>query len=245
MGFKELFLVNLKVVYRNTSGIFWTLAVPALIYTVLALLPLPNFGDTQFDYSDYLLSGVITMVIMQGGVYTLAYWMVDQRARGVIRRFQVTPLKKRNLILALLCARGTVSLAQAALLTFIGIVFFDASLRSNPLWIPLFVFFGAFIFLPLGLLISTFADTYESAAPITAAIALPFIFLGNIFYPVDNLPRALQLIASALPTTYLADGFRAVYLTGQIERLPLDIMILASWMVGVIILTNWRFKFRE
>lgn len=245
MGFKELFLVNLKVVYRNTSGIFWTLAVPALIYTILALLPLPNFGDTNFDYSDYLLSGIIAMVIMQGGVYTLAYWMVDMRARGVIRRFQVTPLKKRELILALLCARGTVSLAQTVLLTFIGVVFFDASLMSNPLWVILFVILGAFIFLPLGLLISTFADTYESAAPITAAIALPFIFLGNIFYPVDSLPPALQMIANVLPTTYLADGFRAIYLTGDIGRLPLDVLILSAWMVGVIILTIWRFKFRE
>jgi ABC-2 type transport system permease protein len=245
MGFKELFLVNLKVVYRNTSGIFWTLAVPALIYTILALLPLPNFGDTNFDYSDYLLSGIIAMVIMQGGVYTLAYWMVDMRARGVIRRFQVTPLKKRDLILALLCARGTVSLAQTILLTFIGVVFFDASFQSNPAWVVLFVCFGAFIFLPLGLLISTFADTYESAAPITAAIALPFVFLGNIFYPVDSLPEALQMIANVLPTTYLADGFRAIYLTGDIGRLPLDIGVLAAWMVGVIILTIWRFKFRE
>lgn len=245
MGFRQLFIVNLKVIYRNTSGIFWTLVVPAVIYTVLALLPLPNFGETNFAYSDYLLSGIITMVIMQAGVYTLAYWMVDLRARGVIKRFQVTPLKKRELILALLCARGTVSLAQTILLTFIGVVFFKSNLVGNPLWILLFVAFGAFIFLPMGLLISAIADTYESAAPMTAALALPLIFLGNIFYPISSLPRALRVIAKVLPTTYLSDALRAVYLTGQTDHLFHDISVLTVWMVVILSLTIWRFKFRE
>src|SRR3989344_1684946 len=99
MGFWELFIVNLKVIYRNRSGVFWTLVVPAVIYTAMAMLPLPNFGDPKYVYSDYLLSGIIAMVVLQGGIYTLAYWMVDLRARGVIRRFQVTPLRKRDLIL--------------------------------------------------------------------------------------------------------------------------------------------------
>ncbi len=245
MGFWQLFIVNLKVIYRNRSGVFWTLMVPAVIYTILALLPLPNFGDRNFAYSDYLLSGIITMVIMQGGIYTLAYWMVDLRARGVIRRFQVTPLKKRNLILAVLSARATVSLAQALLLTLIGTLFFNAHLMGNPLYVVFFASLGAFIFLPLGLLISTFAETYEAAAPITAAIGLPFIFLGNIFYPVSSLPRTLQIISDILPTTYLSDALRAVYLTGSSANLPKDTLILGSWMVGILILTIWRFKFRE
>ncbi len=245
MGIWQLFLVNLKVIYRNRSGVFWTLMVPAAIYTILALLPLPNFGDQNFAYSDYLLSGIITMVIMQGGIYTLAYWMVDLRARGVIRRFQVTPLKKRNLILSLLAARATIALAQAVLLSVIGLLFFDANLSGNLLLVLLFTVLGAFIFLPLGLLISTFADTYEAAAPITAALGLPLIFLGNIFYPVSILPPALRTISEFLPTTYLADALRSLYLTGSTEYLLRDAFILALWAGGILIVTIWRFKFRE
>lgn len=245
MGIWQLFIVNLKVIYRNRSGVFWTLMVPAAIYTILALLPLPNFGDQNFAYSDYLLSGIITMVIMQGGIYTLAYWMVDLRARGVIRRFQVTPLKKRNLILGLLGARATIALAQAILLSAIGLLFFDANLSGNLLLVLLFTVLGAFIFLPLGLLISTVADTYEAAAPITAALGLPLIFLGNIFYPVSVLPPALRTISEFLPTTYLADALRALYLTGSTEYLLRDGFILLLWAIGILVVTIWRFKFRE
>ncbi len=245
MGFWQLFVVNLKVIYRNRSGVFWTLMVPAAIYTILAVLPLPNFGDKNYNYSDYLLAGIITMVIMQGGIYTLAYWMVDLRARGVIRRLQVTPLKKRNLILALLSARATIALAQAILLSAIGVLFFHAHLSGNLFMVLLFTAIGAFIFLPLGLLISTIADTYEAAAPITAALGLPFIFLGNIFYPVSILPPALRTISQILPTTYLADALRALYLTGSSEYLLRDGIILLLWVAGILTVTIWRFKFRE
>jgi hypothetical protein len=35
---------------------------------------------------------------MQGGIYGLAYWMVDLKARGVLKRFTVAPVTKLDFI---------------------------------------------------------------------------------------------------------------------------------------------------
>ena len=180
-SFGQLFLTNLKLIYRNRGGAFWTLVMPVFIYVALSVLPVGKIAGARFNYSDYILPGIIAMTIMQGGIYGLAYWMVDLKSRGVIKRLLVTPINKTELVISLLCARVAIILVQLVVLTAVGVIFFHASFAGNVLSVIIFSLLGGFIFLLLGLLISTFANTYEAAAPITTAIGLPLTF-WEIFF---------------------------------------------------------------
>lgn len=186
------------------------------------------------------------MTIMQGGIYSLAYWMVDLKSRGIIKRLLATPLKQWQLALSLVCARLTVVIAQAIILTTLGVLVFHASFAGNFLSTLVLILLGGAIFLLCGLLISTFAKTYDSAAPITSAIALPLTFLGNIFYPVEALPHGLQIFSRLLPITYLADGLRQAYLYPfSFAKIGFDVLILAIWLIAMLILTFWLFRLKE
>lgn len=245
-SFSELFKTNLRVIYRNTSGIFWTLVMPGFIYVALSVLPIGNFLGGQIKYSNYVLPGIIAMVVMQGGIYGLAYWMVDLKARGVLKRFMVTPINKTELILSVIAARVVIMFFQVFILTLIGIIFFHATFAGNIISPLLLVLLGGAVFLLLGLIISSFADTYDAAAPITTAIGLPLTFLGNIFYPTDSLPHILRVVANVLPITYLADGLRVAYLQPfSLALVGKDLAILALWTIIVLAITIWRFRFKE
>lgn len=245
-SFWQLFLANLKIVYRNTSGIFWTVLMPSFIYVALSVLPIKRALGVQLNYSNYVLPGIVAMTIMQGGIYGLAYWMVDMRSRGVIKRFLVTPLRPWQLVVSLLASRAVIMLAQVVVLTLLGVAVFDATFAGNVLSTVVFVVLGGSIFLTFGLLISSFASSYESAAPITSAIGLPLTFLGNIFYPVDVLPGTLKIVAKLLPITYLADGLRQSYL-GPVSwgTLGFDLFVLSGWLLGMLLLTAVVFKLKE
>jgi ABC-2 type transport system permease protein len=245
-SFWQLFLMNLKLIYRNRTGIFFTLIMPSIIYVALSVLPVGNIVGSGFNYSNYVLPGIIAMVIMQSGIYSLAYWMIDLKSRGVIKRFLVTPISQKQMIISLLCARALVILLQLVLLTLIGVFVFGADFAGNYFTVLIFAFLGAFTFLLVGLLISMFADSYEAAAPITAAIGLPLTFLGNIFFPVETMPKVLQAVANILPITYLADGLRQAYLApitfGDVSK---DLLVLTCWLVGMLVVTLWRFRLEE
>ncbi len=245
-SFWQLFLMNLKLLYRNKQGLFWTIIMPVFIYVALAVLPIGKTVGAQFNYSNFVLPGIIALSIMQGGIYGLAYWMVDLKSRGVIKRFLVTPISQTELILSLLCARVIVILVQLVILTLVGVIFFHASFAGNYLAVLLFALLGGFTFLLIGLLISTLANSYESAAPITTAIGLPLTFLGNLFYSVDSLPAFLRGVAHVLPITYLADGLRQSYLApvtfGDIAK---DLGLLSAWLVAMLVIVIWRFRLEE
>lgn len=245
-SFNQLFLMNLRLAYRNRTGIFFTLVMPSIIYVALSVLPIGDITGGSFNYSQYVLPGIIAMTIMQGGIYGLAYWMIDLKARGVIKRFLVTPLKQSELIVSVLASRMLIAIGQAIFLTLVGIVFFNVSVSINVLVVVVFVILGAGIFLLIGLLISMFADTYEAAAPITTAVGLPLTFLGNIFFPTDSLPTVLRYVGEVLPITYLADGIRTLYLETSV---PLtvwkDAGILLVWFAVILVITLWKFRLKE
>jgi ABC-2 type transport system permease protein len=247
-SFIQLFLMNFRLLYRNRTGIFFTLAMPAIIYVALSVLPIGGGvgGSSDINYSQYVLPGIIAMTIMQGGIYGLAYWMIDLKSRGVIKRFLVTPIKQSELIVSVLASRIVVSIAQAIFLTLVGLIFFHVEIGMNILLAIPFVILGSGIFLLVGLLISMFADTYESAAPITTAVGLPMTFLGNIFFPVDSLPKVLKFVGEALPITYLANGIRTVFLQATIPTtIWRDLGILLAWFVVILALALWKFRLKE
>ncbi len=242
----EFFKANLKIFYRNKQGFFWTIFMPAGIYIALSILPISRAVSPMESYSNYLLPGIIAMTIMQTGIYGLAYWMVDLRSRGVIKRFLATPLKSWELIFGILASRMVIILLEVLILTLLGIIIFHTQFVGNILSTLVIALLGSAIFLVLGLLISNFANSYEAAAPITAAIGLPLTFLGNIFYPIDILPPVLQTVAKLLPITYLADGLRQAYLFDfDFFKIGRDVLILAVWLIIMLVILLSVFRLKE
>lgn len=245
-SFLELFKANFKMFFREKEGFYWTVLMPSFIYVALSVLPIGLRFEGGIKYSNFVLPGIIAMTIMQGGIYSLAYWMVDLKSRGIIKRLLATPIKQWQLALSLVCARLAVVLGQVIILTALGVWAFHASFFGNVFSVLILVLEGGAIFLMAGLLISNFAKSYDSAAPITSAVGLPLTFLGNIFYPVSSLPYGLQIFAKILPITYLADGLRQAYLYPfNLQKIGTDILVLTIWLIVMSIATVLIFRLKE
>ncbi len=245
-SFWELFKANLKMFFREKEGFYWTVLMPAFIYIAISVIPIGKLLSSKTVYSSFVLPGIIAMTIMQGGVYSLAYWMVDLKARGIIKRLLATPLKQWQLAISLVCARLVIVLGQVLILTLFGVLVFHAQFAGNILSVIILVLEGGAIFLLVGLLISNYAKSYDAAAPITSAIALPLTFLSNIFYPLSVLPAALQKIADVLPITNLADGLRQAYLYPfNLTVIGKDILSLMVWLIIILVITISVFQLKE
>jgi len=242
----QLSKVSFKMIFRDQAGLFFAIVLPLILYIAISLLPINQFIKQSVPYPSYLLPGIIAMQVMSGGIYGLAYWMVEAKAAGVLKRFMVTPIKKVELILSLLSARVAVMLIQSVLFLAVGGLFFHVPFSGNIVSVLAFILLGGGVFLLIGLLISTFAKTYQAAAPITAAIGLPFTFLGNIFYPVSALPHALEVVSNVLPITYLADALRFLLLHPfDLSAVVKDFFVLFIWFVILLVTVVWRFKLEE
>lgn len=247
ISFQQLFLANLRMVYRNSSGLFWTVVMPLLFYVVFASFRLERFVNVGSSYASFFLPGLLAYIFMQGGLYGLGYFLTDLRAKGVIKRFLVTPIRPFEMALAVVSARIVVMFIQLLLLVLVGIFVFNASfaLASTPI-VLLVTFIGGSLFLSLGLLVSTLASSYESAAPITAGIGLPLLFLGDVFYPLALLPRFLEALGKILPLSHLSAALRMSF-SGNIDwsQMAVHLAVLVAWLLALLLIIRFRFKLEE
>ena len=238
-SFFQLFSINFKILYRNWRGMFWTIGLPVVLYIALAILKINigGFLPKKVSYATYLLPGIIAFTLLQTGMFGLAYWMIDLREKGILKRFQVTPISNSQLIGALISTRLVVMLVQVILLTGIGEIFFGTHLYGSSLVILLLLILGGSSFLCIGFLISTMAHSYEEASPMTTIVNIIFTFLGNVFFPTAILPHGLREIGAVLPMTYLAQGLRVNYLPNGTVRAALpDIIALLIWAIVLFFL---------
>lgn len=246
MSFYQLFIANFKILYRNWRGLFWNLLLPIALYIGLSMLKITRFGTATINYSNYLLPGVIAMTLMQTGIYSLSYWLIDLKQRGVLRRFLVTPLSRFELMGSLILTRVIMMFVQVAILTFIGVNFFGVNVQGSMLAIIFLAALGSAIFLSIGFLVSVISNTYDEAAPITTVVNLLFTFLGNVFFPSSVFPKVLRGLSSILPITYLAEGMRKNFMTNSSFYDSVGaVFALLIWMIAVLAATYYVFRLKK
>lgn len=246
ISFWQLFLTNFRMLYRNWRGLFFNIFLPVFLYLAISKISGNAPGSNTITYSEYLLPGIIAMTIMQTGIFSLAYWLVDLKARGVLKRLLVTPLSNFEMLGSLIASRLVLMAIQIGLIISIGVWYFKTSIPGSGLAIILLMIMGGAVFLGIGFTVSSFAKTYEEAAPITTILNLLFTFLGNIFFPTDNLPTVLKFIASKLPITYLAEGMRNNFIQDWTlkQTLP-DLLGLGAWLLVVVVILSYTAKLKQ
>lgn len=182
----------------------------------------------DFEYIDFMVPGILAMVLMFGGMAGYSLEIASYREKGILRRIKVSPLSLSAFLSAGITSVLLFTLAQAALLIAIGILAFGMKVSGNYLYILVLVIIGALSFLALGFLIASLTRNMRSAGLASQAIAMPMMFLSGIFFPVQFVPTPLKVIARCLPLYYLGDALREVMInSASLLDVWVDILVLA------------------
>lgn len=206
----------------------------------VAAQPVESLG---LEYIDFLVPGIVAMMIMSSNLNGVAGQIASWRERGVLRRMQSTTLKARTFIAAQITARLLLNGSQAVIVLLIGRLVFGTKVSGSWLLLLAFVILGTLVFMSIGFIIAGLAKTPESAGPIAGLISFPLMFLGNVFFPVRNMPEAIQPIVKALPITHLSDALREVMNAGAgLAALWPQALLLGGWLVASFIVATLTFK---
>jgi len=79
---------------------------------------------------------------------------------------------------------------------------------------------------------------------LTFLILLPSMFLSGFMFPIEAMPKALQLISYIMPLRYLLIVVRGIILKGVGLRLLTE-QVIAMAIFGAVILTLASLRFRK
>jgi ABC-2 type transport system permease protein len=197
----------------------------------------------NLTYIDFLIPGVLSMGIMQMGIFGVAFSFVSLKKRGILRRLSVTPIRPRDFIIAQVLMRLVALIIQMVVMVGVGVLFFHLHFTGNPLTMFVTGVLGATVFLGIGFTLAGISKSEDQVAPLANLITLPMMLLSGVFFSRSNLPGIVRHITEIFPLTFLADGLRAVAIDGAtlVQILP-QIGGLLIWSVATILLASKLFR---
>ena len=209
---------------------------------VLLRLTTESIQSKELRAIDYLVPGILAMSVLFLGLFG-ALPMVEWREKQVLKRFSATPLNRSTVVASQIVYRLVLAVAQASIIIVVAYLVFDVEVAGN--WLLLFgeIMLGTLTMVSIGYLAVSRARTVEGAMPIVQLIQFPMLFLSGIFFPVDFMPGFMRPLVAAMPITYLGDALRQTMVNATpLHPIPIDIAILAGWLVVSIVLTIRFFR---
>jgi ABC-2 type transport system permease protein len=194
-------------------------------------------------YIDFLVPGIVAMMIMSNNMNGVAGQISSWRERGILRRMQGTTLKASTFIAAQITARFMLNGLQAMIVLGVAWAAFGIEVRGSWLTVIAFVTLGTLAFMAIGFIIAGIAKTPESAGPIAGFLSFPMLFLGGVFFPIKDMPEFLQPIVQILPIAHLSHALRETMNVGaSFMDLGMEAIILGCWLIGAFIAASFTFK---
>lgn len=214
-------------------------------------LELPIEIRTQVWYNPdmvsayFMVPGVIGMILYAITSILTATAIVRERERGTIEQLIVTPIRSWELIVGKLVPYTILAFTDIIEVLILGRLLFGLPIRGDMTLILLLS--GLFLAsgLGIGLLASTVANNQQEAMLTVFMTLLPSIFLSGFFFPLEAIPKLLNLVSYLIPLRYYLTIIRSLLIKGVgLGAIRNEVLALALFGVGIMTLAATRFRKR-
>jgi ABC-2 type transport system permease protein len=213
-------LKDLKAYYLKPPNISWGILLPFAFVLAFAIR---NPGDWH-----ELLPGLLALSLLFGTSSMEATVIVFERMTGALERLLLAPVRLPALLFGKLLGGAMFGLTVTTAVLVVGLAVFGGG-DVQWLWLVLTLLVSALAFAALGSFVSVAVKQIFEAQTLANFIRFPMMFLSGVFMPVAAMPPALQALARLLPLTYTVEALHGSLYGGTIERIALDLVVLAAY----------------
>jgi len=183
----------------------------------------------DLPYLAFLASGIVASSAMTTaafeGMYSVYTRMVPQRTYEALL---ATPLEVDDILAGemLWCATKSV-FSSAAILAVAALLGVVAGWQA--LWVLPVVFLAGMCFAGPAMMMSAVSTSYDFFNYFFVLVITPMYLLCGVFYPVETLPRALQVFIQFLPLTHAVALARPLVTGLPLDAVPFHLTVLAAY----------------
>ena len=195
----------------------------------------PNIQTTipgQTNYFNFLAPGLMIMIVMMAVMTGIPEAISKEKEMGTFDGMLSAPVNQLSIILGkttALCTRGFI---QAIIVLLLAIVIFGVTIQGSILLTFIMLLLGIFSFIGLGIMAISMAGDQGTGTMIVNLLMFPMMFLGGVFFPIQQMPWIMQDISHFIPLTYAADAMRKIMLLNAgVSDVFTDMLILIAFGV--------------
>jgi ABC-2 type transport system permease protein len=223
-----LWLRQIKRYFRSRPRIIASLGQPLLFLLALGFGFGPIFQRAgQGNYIQFLAPGVISMSILFTAIFS-GIELIWDRQFGFLKETLVAPVPRILIMAGRTLGGATVAMFQGLIVIVICLLagFRITTFASLPVAL-LFMVLVAVMFTAMGTAIASVLSDFQGFQLVMNFLVMPIFFLSGALFPLNNLPKALEIIASLDPLTYGVDGLRGALIGVGHFSAALDVAVLS------------------
>jgi ABC-2 type transport system permease protein len=198
--------------------------------------------NENLESRNYYVPAVLVVVVSVVTLLLTSMAVVREKEIGTMEQIMVTPITPTEFILGKTIPFAVIGFIDVALVTLIGVFWFEVPIRGN----PALLFFATGLYLMtmlgIGLFISTVSETQQQAMISTFFFFFPAMLLSGFAFPIANMPEPVQWLTLIDPLRYFLVIVRAIFLKGVgMEILWPEMLVLAVMGVFMLWLASKRF----
>jgi len=195
------------------------------------------------NYFEFVAPGIMSMTVMMSLMTGLPHAISYEKDIGTLDGMLVAPINRLSIILGKVMAQTVRGLIQGFIILGLAIALFGVVIQGSVLLVLFLILLIVFSFVGLGILITSFTENEETAGMVMMTFMFPMMFMSGVFFPVDQMPHAMQVVAHGLPLTYASQAMRKVMLLGAgISAIYTEIIILTAFGVVLLVVAVPMFK---
>jgi len=164
------------------------------------------------EYLAFLIPGLLTMSSMNQAYSIATEINISRFYFKVFEEYLLAPLPRWEIIIGETCYGITKGLIPVVIIGIYSL-FCGITLQFGLLFLVALLLHLA-IFSQLGFIAALIVKSHSDQATISAFLITPMMFLSGTFFPVDQMPMAIRIVASIFPLTYSTQLIRSTLTPG-------------------------------
>jgi len=184
-------------------------------------LPLPLdlrsrvWFNTEMESKNFIVPGLIAVIMMLIAALLTSLTIAREWETGTMEQLISTPVKATELVLGKLTPYFVIGMIDMVVSVVLGRFLFHVPLRGDLGLLLLASTIFLVGSLAMGLEISVMTKNQLLASQVALmATFLPAFLLSGFMFPIENMPRVLQLVTYLVPARYFITVLRDLFLKG-------------------------------
>jgi len=187
---------------------------------------------------DYLVPGLVVVIMTLIGAMLTALVMAREWERGTLEALMVTPVTIREILLGKLVPYFVLGMGSMALSVAMAVWLFDVPLRGSFAVLAATSALFLLVALGMGLLISVIAKNQFVAGMIAlVATFLPAFILSGFIFDINSMPGAIQVLTHVVAARYFVAILQTLFLAGDVWGVILPnaaaLVVMAAIFLGL------------
>jgi len=188
----------------------------------------------SLSYLDYIAPGILAQSILFISIF-FGISLIWERDMGILHKILVSPAPRSVLVIGRAIAAGIRGVSQIFVIYFLSVLL-GIHLRSDLLaflGVLATVMLAGAVFSTFSLIIASIVKKRERFMGIGQVLTMPLFFASNALYPIEMMPKWLQILSLLNPLTYQVNALRNFMVTNA--STPSDLLL--DFAVGIFAFT--------